>query len=113
MSHRPVGQEHLDNYREKIADLPDLEDDWFAESLAAFRGGDVRAGQDINHSALKWVLGWVEDYAVGRDPDTILNWANECNIAFKKALKDFTGKTVAEYRAFIHQLVHDKLDRIS
>jgi hypothetical protein len=109
MSHRDA-RIGLAKYREVVAGQPELDEEWFAELIPGLLAKAPTAASDLAYACMPITLRLVEAYAAGRDDDAIYSCINEANLAVKKAIKSFTGRTYAEFLAHVKQVVLERLE---
>lgn len=99
----------LNSYRSLVEEQPPLDDIWFAEALARNRQGDAQAHSAILGSCMRLALAGAERVSAERSVDPF-DLLQEANSAVKKALKTFTGSTVAEFSSYVEQMILDRLE---
>jgi hypothetical protein len=84
-------------------------DPWFAEQLAAFRGGDEQAWRRISGSCLGRVLEMAKRMWQPEGPLGLLDLVQEGNRVLVSTIKRFQGRTAPEFLDELTKLVEARL----
>lgn len=98
----------IEVYRQKVSLLPDLDDSWFGQALAAARAGDDEARRRISGSSLRVALAATERRVLVGD---LLDSVQEANAAIHEAIDTFASDTVADYCTHLEERVSRRLDQ--
>lgn len=108
MSHRNAS-EGLAHYRALLADLPELDEEWFTELQPGLLAKNPTAAGDLSGACMPLAWRLAEAHGQGRDDDAIYSLINEANSAVKRAIRSFSGRTYADFVRHVTSVVEERL----